>query len=161
MTNMRIIEISALLRPLSVVYQEWRYDGGFFFGGGREGWLDSLFNTAFLAPSSHTALSPFFFPKVAHSSTHTYCQCRRIHRMTKMTKELAQTGVQAEGGMSTLSCPGGGRNPIKLRSLKFRLGYLLFDWQRWLDVCFVSSTKKSGIFFCLKQLVTSRYIYLH
>lgn len=44
--------------------------------------------------------------------------------MTKLTKELAQTGVQAEEGMSTLPCPGGGRNPIKLRSLKFRLGFL-------------------------------------
>lgn len=134
--------------------------GGFFWGGERAGWTACSIQLISLPPLI-LLCHPFSFLKVAHSSTHTYCQCRRIHRMTKMTKELAQTGVQAEGGMSTLPCPGGGRNPIKLRSLKFRLGYLLFDWQRWLDVCFVSSTKKSGVFFSLKQLVTSRYIYLH
>lgn len=104
-TNMRSINLSPLLPPPFCRLP--RVAIRTFFGGGLVGQVVQQL----VSFASLTLLCHLFLCKIAHSSFPTSAMYTDTSN-DKNDKGLAQTGVQAEGGMSTLPCAGGGRNPI-------------------------------------------------
>lgn len=106
-TNMRSINLSFVTASF-LSFTTKSGDTHVFLG---EGWLDRLYNSLSRSLLSHIALSPFFFVR-SRTVRSIHLPCTQDTSNDKNDKGLAQTGVRAEGGMSTLPCAGGGRNPI-------------------------------------------------
>lgn len=77
-----------------------------------------------------------------------------------MTKDWRRQGCGLKGGCPPCLAPGvGGTLSIKVSQVP--IGIAAFDWQIWVDVCFVSSTNKSGDFlFETIGYIKGTYLYI-
>lgn len=120
--------------------------------------MDRLYNSLSRSLLSHCSVTFFFVRSRTVRSLHL--PCTQIHRTTKMTKDWRRQGCRLKGGCPPCLAPGvGGTLSIKVSQVP--IGIAAFDWQIWVDVCFVSSTNKSGDFlFETIGYIKGTYLYI-
>lgn len=120
--------------------------------------MDRLYNSLSRSLLSHCSVTFFFVRSRTVRSLHL--PCTQIHRTTKMTKDWRRQGCRLKGGCPPCLAPGvGGTLSIKVSQVP--IGIAAFDWQIWVDVCFVSSTYKSGDFlFETIGYIKGTYLYI-
>lgn len=117
-----------------------------------------MYNSLSRSLLSHCSVTFFFVRSRTVRSLHL--PCTQIHRTTKMTKDWRRQGCRLKGGCPPCLAPGvGGTLSIKVSQVP--IGIAAFDWQIWVDVCFVSSTNKSGDFlFETIGYIKGTYLYI-